>query len=97
GEYEAMLAQASDEYEFEDFDENTIATTFYTSGTTGNPKGVFFSHRQIVLHTLVVAIGCALNVEGQGLRYSDVYMPMTPMFHVHAWGFPFVATMLGLE
>ena len=52
GEYEAMLAQASDEYEFEDFDENTIAVTFYTSGTTGNPKGVFFSHRQLVLHTL---------------------------------------------
>ena len=97
GEYETMLAQASDEYEFEDFDENTIATTFYTSGTTGNPKGVFFSHRQIVMHTLVVAVANALNIEGQGLRYSDVYMPMTPMFHVHAWGFPFVATMLGLE
>lgn len=97
GEYEAMLAKASDEYEFEDFDENTIATTFYTSGTTGNPKGVFFSHRQIVMHTLVVAMSTALNAEGQGLRYSDVYMPMTPMFHVHAWGFPYVATMLGLE
>ena len=52
GEYESLLEEASDEFEFEDFDENTIAVTFYTSGTTGNPKGVFFSHRQLVLHTL---------------------------------------------
>ena len=97
GEYEAMLAQASDEYEFEDFDENTIATTFYTSGTTGDPKGVFFTHRQLVLHTITEIIAASLNADGKGMRYSDVYMPMTPMFHVHAWGMPYAATMIGLK
>lgn len=97
GEYEALLSQASDEYEFPDFDENTIATTFYTSGTTGNPKGVFFSHRQIVLHAMGVIAGASLNPDHVGLRYSDVYMPITPMFHVNGWGIPYVATMIGLK
>lgn len=97
GEYEALLSQASDVCDFPDFDENTIATTFYTSGTTGNPKGVFFSHRQIVLHALGVASALALNPEPLGLRYHDVYMPMTPMFHVNGWGIPYVATMIGLK
>lgn len=97
GEYEQLLANAGTEFEFEDFDENTIATTFYTSGTTGNPKGVFFTHRQLVLHSLVVAGTLALNQEGIGLRYSDVYLPVTPLFHVHGWGMPYVATMIGLQ
>lgn len=97
GEYEALLAAASDKYDFEEFDENTIATTFYTSGTTGDPKGVFFTHRQLVLHTITEIIAASLNADGKGVRYSDVYMPMTPMFHVHAWGMPFAATMLGLK
>lgn len=97
GEYEALLSQASDEYDFPDFDENTIATTFYTSGTTGNPKGVFFSHRQIVLHAMGVIAGASLNPDHVGLRYSDVYMPITPMFHVNGWGIPYVATMIGLK
>ena len=52
GEYEALLAASSPEYDFPDFDENTQATTFYTSGTTGLPKGVYYSHRQLVLHCL---------------------------------------------
>lgn len=97
GEYEAMLATASDEFDFPDFDENTIATTFYTSGTTGDPKGVFFTHRQIVLQTLSSTLASALSVEGQGARYNDVYMPMTPLFHVHAWCWPYGATMIGLK
>jgi fatty-acyl-CoA synthase len=97
GEYEALMAQATGEYDFPDFDENAQATTFYTTGTTGNPKGVHFSHRQLVLHTL----GCAAALGGahqQGhVHREDVYMPMTPMFHVHAWGFPYLATMMGLK
>ncbi|MET0125226.1 MAG: fatty acid--CoA ligase, partial [Pseudomonas caspiana] len=95
GEYETLLAQASAQYEFEDFDENSVATTFYTTGTTGNPKGVYFSHRQLVLHTLGLATGLG-SVEGL-LRTGDVYMPITPMFHVHAWGMPYAATMLGVK
>ena len=55
GEYEALLEAADDTFDFPDFDENTIATTFYTSGTTGDPKGVFFSHRQLVLHSMAEA------------------------------------------
>jgi fatty-acyl-CoA synthase len=97
GEYEALLAAANDEFEFADFDENTIATTFYTSGTTGDPKGVFFSHRQLVLHSLAEAASLGMLPNKQGVSYGDVYMPMTPMFHVHAWGFPFTATMIGLK
>ena len=96
-EYEHLLAGAAPVYEFPDFDENTRATTFYTTGTTGAPKGVYFSHRQLVLHTLAVAtaLGTA-PVEGR-LARDDVYMPLTPMFHVHAWGLPYVATMLGVK
>ncbi len=97
GEYEALLGAAASDYEFPDFDENAQATTFYTTGTTGNPKGVYFSHRQLVLHTLGIASGTG-NAVGQGrLHREDVYMPLTPMFHVHAWGFPYLATMLGLK
>ncbi len=97
GEYEELLAAASPEYEFEDFDENSVATMFYTTGTTGNPKGVYFTHRQLVLHTMGVAtiMGCIDSVRLLGT--DDVYMPITPMFHVHAWGVPYAATMLGLK
>jgi fatty-acyl-CoA synthase len=96
-EYEQMLMEASPVYDFPDLDENTKATTFYTTGTTGLPKGVFFSHRQIVLHSLSVCI--AVGCHDTPLRFStsDVYMPITPMFHVHAWGFPYIATMMGVK
>lgn len=97
GEYEALLAQASPKFHFPDFDENTRATTFYTTGTTGMPKGVYFSHRQLVLHTFgVMSVLATLTAHGS-FRRDDVYMPMTPMFHVHAWGMPYVATMLGVK
>ena len=95
GEYETLLAAASPKYTFEDFDENSVATTFYTTGTTGNPKGVYFTHRQLVLHTLAVATIMG-SVEGL-LGTDKVYMPITPMFHVHAWGVPYAATMLGVK
>ncbi len=97
GEYEQLLAAASPQYNFVDFDENSVATTFYTTGTTGNPKGVYFTHRQLVLHTLGVATVMGSVDSVRLLGTNDVYMPITPMFHVHAWGLPYVATMLGLK
>lgn len=97
GDYEALLEKASDHYEFPDFDENSVATLFYTTGTTGNPKGVYFSHRQLVLHTINGAATLGLYDGQPLLRSEDVYMPMTPMFHVHAWGVPYIATMLGVK
>jgi fatty-acyl-CoA synthase len=97
GEYEALLAAASPEYDFPDFDEDTRATTFYTTGTTGLPKGVCFSHRQLVLHTYAgLAVLGAQAGHGRFHRES-VYMPLTPMFHVHAWGIPYIATALGVK
>ncbi len=97
GEYEEMLAKASPDFNFPDFDENTRATTFYTTGTTGLPKGVYFSHRQLVLHTLVT-VGALASPSVQGRLHRDsVYMPITPMFHVHAWGIPYVSTFMGVK
>ena len=96
-EYEAVLQQQPESYDFPDFDENSIATTFYTTGTTGLPKGVFFSHRQLVLHTYGVLSAVAGFEPGSRLNSDDVYMPITPMFHVHAWGMPYLMTLLGAK
>ena len=95
-EYEAMLEQAPRSYAFPEIDENARATTFYTTGTTGLPKGVYYSHRQLVLHTLGVSVALA-NAPHARFTARDVYMPITPMFHVHAWGLPYVATLLGVK
>ncbi len=97
GEYEELVGQASPDFEFGDFDENTKAATFYTSGTTGDPKGVYYSHRQIVLHTMATAMSLCAPRAGQRVHREDVYMPITPMFHVLAWGCPFIAVTLGLK
>lgn len=97
GEYEALLTGASQSYDFPDFDENTWATTFYTTGTTGNPKGVYFSHRQLFMHTMGL-LAYIIGYEAVPFKGStDVYMPITPLFHVHAWGFPFLATMMSAK
>ena len=95
-EYESMLAAASPTYDFPELGEETRATTFYTTGTTGAPKGVFYSHRQLVLHTLATAHALA-SAPHATFDNRDVYMPITPMFHVHAWGLPYVATLLGVK
>jgi fatty-acyl-CoA synthase len=97
GEYEALLADSPDHYEFQDFDEDSVATTFYTTGTTGNPKGVYFTHRQLVLHTLNAVSSLGVYEGLPLLRSDDVYMPVTPMFHVHAWGVPYAATLMGVK
>jgi fatty-acyl-CoA synthase len=96
-EYEDMLKDASPEFDFQDFDENTQATIFYTTGTTGLPKGVYFSHRQLVLHSLSEAISMGSYESIGRFRSNDIYMPLTPMFHAHAWGVPWTATLLGVK
>ncbi len=97
GEYEQLLAAASPAYVFPDFDENAQATTFYTTGTTGLPKGVYFSHRQLVLHAMAELALFGVAAKHGSFDRDDVYMPITPMFHVHAWGFPWAATLAGVK
>ena len=96
-EFEEVLRSGSFPYPFPDLDENTKATTFYTTGTTGNPKGVYFPHRQLVLHTFSVSVMIGSFQPVGWFRSDDVYMPITPMFHVHAWGYPYVSTLLGAK
>ena len=97
GEYEALLAAETAGFAFPALPEDLRATLFYTTGTTGDPKGVSFSHRQLVLHTLAVAAGLGTVPGTGGIKRDDVYMPITPLFHVHGWGFPYLATFLGLK
>lgn len=97
GEYEQLLADASPLDELPDFDERTQATLSYTTGTTGKPKGVFFTHRQLVLHTFA-GWGSLSPISNYGpMDKREVYMPLTPMYHVHAWGVPYWATVSGLK
>ncbi|MDS9472815.1 long-chain fatty acid--CoA ligase [Sporosarcina pasteurii] len=89
--YEDLLEKASDTFEFpEDLDENTAAGMCYTSATTGNPKGVVYSHRGIVLHSF--ALGLA---DSMGIKERDTVLPIVPMFHANAWGMPFAAVFFG--
>ena len=75
-----------------EFDENTASSLCYTSGTTGNPKGVLYSHRSTIIHTLAAANPDALNISS-----NDIIMPIAPMFHANAWGIPYVANMVGAK
>jgi fatty-acyl-CoA synthase len=97
GYFEIMMNAAMHAFDFPDFDENLRATTFYTTGTTGEPKAVAYSHRQIVLHTMGIISTFGPMASSNRLHHNDVYMPITPMFHVHGWGFPYAATLLGLR
>jgi len=96
-EYEELATLSRPDFQFLDFDENTRATTFHTTGTTGNPKGVYFSHRQLVLHTLCGLVEYGSQPKQGTFDRDDVYMPMTPMFHVHAWGVPYTSTLSGCK
>jgi fatty-acyl-CoA synthase len=89
-DYEELVAGGDPGFQFPDLDENHAAAMCYTSGTTGRPKGVLYSHRSIVLHTL----GAALP-DSMGVGESDSVMPVVPMFHAMAWGIPYVAAMVG--
>jgi fatty-acyl-CoA synthase len=91
-DYEALLAPESSAYAWPTLDENSAAMICYTSGTTGNPKGVAYSHRSTVLHTLVACMTDAL-----GVSESDTLLPVVPMFHANAWGLPFCAAATGAK
>jgi fatty-acyl-CoA synthase len=91
-DYEALIAPELATFAFPRLEENQAAGLCYTSGTTGRPKGVLYSHRALVLHSLVSALPDAL-----GLSQADAVMPVVPMFHVNAWGLPFTCTMLGAK
>ena len=87
--YDDLTSGSDSTYEFPELDENTRATLFYTSGTTGMPKGVWFTHRQLVLHTLVTQIGLAGGLPQNRLEVRDAVLPLVPFFHVHSWGIPY--------
>ena len=90
--YEDLMADASDKFEWPEFDENTASSLCYTSGTTGNPKGVLYSHRSTVLHSYAAALPDALNLSAR-----DVVLPVVPMFHVNAWGLPYACAAMGTK
>lgn len=90
--YEDLLEVQSDEFTWPEFDENTASSLCYTSGTTGNPKGVLYSHRSTMLHTYAAALPDALSCSAR-----DVILPVVPMFHVNAWGLPYAACMVGAK
>ena len=90
--YEAWIGAQSDVYQWPEFDENLASSMCYTSGTTGNPKGVLFSHRSTMLHAM---IGAATDV--LGICSRDCVLPVVPMFHVNAWGLPYLMPMVGAK
>ncbi|MEO6897969.1 MAG: AMP-binding protein, partial [Caldimonas sp.] len=88
--YEDLADAASDVFAWPEFDERQASSLCYTSGTTGNPKGVLYSHRSTLLHTFAISLPDALNCSAR-----DVILPVVPMFHVNAWGLPYAACMNG--
>jgi acyl-CoA synthetase (AMP-forming)/AMP-acid ligase II len=90
--YENLISDASDQIEWPVFDENTAASLCYTSGTTGNPKGVLYSHRSTLLHAL-----SEISREALGISSLSCVLPVVPMFHVNAWGVPYAAAMTGAK
>ena len=89
-DYEAFIAGQPEEYDWPRLDEKAAAAMCYTSGTTGNPKGVIYSHRSTFLHSMGVGLA-----DGAALSEQDTVLPVVPMFHANAWGFPHASVMMG--
>ncbi len=90
--YEAWIAGQSDQYQWPEFDENTASSMCYTSGTTGNPKAVLYSHRSTTLHAYAAALPDVMCISAR-----DSVLPVVPMFHVNAWGIPYSAALTGCK
>jgi len=90
--YESLVAAGAEAFQWPELDENAACALCYTSGTTGNPKGVLYSHRSTMLHAYATLMPDAL-----GLSHRDVVLPIVPMFHVNAWGIPFAAAAVGCK
>ncbi len=90
--YEDLVAKQDDRFEWPSFDERTAAALCYTSGTTGNPKGVLFAHRSTIIHAYGAALPDALNLSAR-----DAVLPVVPMFHANAWSLPYACTMVGAK
>lgn len=90
--YEDLLGGVDDDYQWPLFDERTASSLCYTSGTTGNPKGVLFSHRSTVLHSYAICASDSIGISNQ-----ETILPVVPMFHVNAWGIPYAAAMCGAK
>jgi fatty-acyl-CoA synthase len=90
--YEEWLAEADGDFRWKSFDENTAAGMCYTSGTTGDPKGVLYSHRSNVLHAMIAAMPDAM-----GISSKDTILPVVPMFHANAWGLGQSGPMIGAK
>jgi len=88
--YESLIADEPETFDWPEFDERTASSLCYTSGTTGDPKGVLYSHRSTILHCYAAAMADAIGLSG-----NDVVMPVVPMFHVNAWGLPYTCVMVG--
>ncbi|MBS0608755.1 MAG: long-chain-fatty-acid--CoA ligase, partial [Proteobacteria bacterium] len=90
--YEAWIGAASSDYQWPNFDENTASSMCYTSGTTGNPKAVLYSHRSTTLHAYAAALPDVMCLSAR-----DAVLPVVPMFHVNAWGIPYSAALTGCK
>ena len=90
--YEDMISDAPETFDWPEFDENTASSLCYSSGTTGNPKGVLYSHRSTVLHSFAITAPDAMAISE-----ADAILPVVPMFHVNAWGIPYAAAMTGAK